>query len=61
MPPSTNPPMMLNAFDALSARAGHGDASTTFLNYLHRFEEQIRSGIDISVAARLQWPGWCPS
>lgn len=46
----------VNAFDALSAQAGHGDASTTFLNYVHRFEEQIRSGIDISVAARLRWP-----
>ena len=60
MPPSSQCAHDVNAFDALSTRAGHGDASTTFLNYVHRFEEAIRSGIDTAITARLQWPEMAP-
>lgn len=50
----------VNAFDALSARTAHGDASTTFLHYVHRFEEAIRGGIDNAIAPRLRWPEMAP-
>lgn len=46
----------INAFDALSVFAGHGDSSMTIVNYVHRFEERIRHGIDIAVADRAKWP-----
>lgn len=50
----------VNAYDALSARAAHGDASTTFRHYVHRFEEAMRSGIDNAIAPRLHWPEMAP-
>lgn len=46
----------INVFDLLSAAAGHGDAPMSFKNYVHRFEEAIRTGIDAAVAAKLRWP-----
>lgn len=50
----------INAFDALSVFAGHGDSSMTFVNYVHRFEERIRHDIDIAVADRSKWPEIAP-
>lgn len=46
----------VNAFDALSAEAGHGDASMTLSHYVHRFEEAIRHEIDMAISSRLRWP-----
>lgn len=50
----------INVFDALSEEAGHGDSSMTFPNYVHRFEEPIRIGIDMSIASRIRWPEIAP-
>lgn len=50
----------VNSFDALSAEAGHGDASMTLTYYVHRFEEAIRGKIDTEIASRLRWPEMAP-
>lgn len=50
----------VNAFDALSTEAGHGDASMTLANYVHRFEEALRREIDTAIASRLRWPEMSP-
>ncbi|WP_341744117.1 tyrosine-type recombinase/integrase [Azonexus hydrophilus] len=46
----------VNAFDSLSVEAGHGDATMTFKNYVHRFEDAMRKEIDTAIAARIRWP-----
>jgi integrase len=50
----------VNRFDALSAEAGHGDASMTLTHYVHRCEEAIRREIDTAIAPRLRWPEMSP-
>lgn len=50
----------VNSLDALSAEAGHGDASMTLAHYVHRCEEAIRREIDTAIASRLRWPEMSP-